>query len=355
MLLKLLRCALWNESFEGDISPKEFKQVLMLSEQQTVVGLVFNVLSDRKINIKQRVLMDCIAMSMEIERQNKLLNKEMREMAQAFDIVGLDFIVVKGQTIGCLYPKPQLRQSGDIDYFVHNDYRTAKKLTEEALGVKLPKKMVEKEVGFERNGIRYELHTSLRSFIGRKHQQVWNTLMEEEWESHHFVMIEGEKVRVLSPTVLVIYIFINLFFHFTREGVSLRQLCDWAISLHYYHNEIKQQCLNEIIENLGLKKAFCAFGAIAVDELGLHANEFPIELNDDDRKWKNKILADIFKGGNFGKLNHKEHSSWKYKLETMNISVRNSIKYFSLSPIEVGMMIPRLLRGNARIMLKKML
>lgn len=66
-----------------------------------------------------------------------------------------------------------------------------------------------------------------------------------------------------------------------------------------------------------------------------------------------RILSDIFTGGNFGKLNHKAHSSWKYKLETMNVATRNSLKYCSLAPIEAGLLIPRLLLGNLKIIVKK--
>jgi hypothetical protein len=67
---------------------------------------------------------------------------------------------------------------------------------------------------------------------------VWDSLIEKEWQEKYFVEIDGVKVRTLSPTLNAAYVFIHLFFHFIREGVSLRPFCDWAIVLHYYYSGI---------------------------------------------------------------------------------------------------------------------
>ncbi|MBR1932850.1 MAG: nucleotidyltransferase family protein [Prevotella sp.] len=353
-MFRCLRCALWGEPFNEDVTSKEFLQLMQLAEEQTVAGLVFDVLSQQRIGVGQQLLMESIGRSMAIERQNRKVNKEVEEMAIAFDSAGLDYIMVKGQTIGCLYPKPLLRQAGDIDFLVRDAYSKAKPMTEKALGVELPAKMLEMEVGFDRNGVAYELHTCLRSFVSRKHQRCWDALMEKEWQQHHFVEIAGQQVRVLSPTVLVAYVFIHLFFHFIREGVSLRQLCDWCVVLHHYRYDIDWLEHARIIDELGLTRGFKAFGVIAIEELGLPKEVFPVELKDDDRRWKEKLLADIFDGGNFGKLRHKATSSWRYKAETMSVAVRNSFRYRKLAPVEVGLMILRLLRGNAIVLMKRL-
>ena len=38
----------------------------------------------------------------------------------------------------------------------------------------------------------------------------------------------------------------------------------------------------------------------------------------------------------------------------MKVAARNSLKYCSLAPIEAGLIIPRLLLGNIKILLKKL-
>lgn len=96
--------------------------------------------------------------------------------------------------------------------------------------------------------------------------------------------------------------------------------------------------------------AFCALGTILIDCLGLPQNEFPFAL-DDDRKWEEKILQDIFRGGNFGKQNHKATSELGYKFETMCLAIRNSFRYYKLAPSEMRMMIPKKVGINLRLLL----
>lgn len=365
LLLLFLRMALWNMSSErGALSLKEFKNVMALAEVQTVFGLVFDVLKDRRIEgLKdKKTVFDAMAKVENIKRQNVHINKELTEFAERCNQQGIDFIVVKGQTIGCLYPKHELRQAGDVDFLfsvepameLDKNYDIQRsKMSMIFPEVQLPERMLEGEVEFTRNGILYELHTSLRGWAKKIHQEVWECLMDKEWKEKHFAEIDGVKVRTLSPTLNAAYIFVHLFFHFIREGVSLRQICDWAVVLHHYKNEINKKELIEILSELDMTKAYKAFGSILIDDLGLPASEFPFELSDNDRKWHDRILEDIFKGGNFGKLRHQARKKWKYKYETMRVAIRNTFRYYWLCPSEVGGMIPRLVKGNLRIMMKR--
>ena len=159
------------------------------------------------------------------------------------------------------------------------------------------------------------------------------------------------KVRTLSPTINAVYLFLHLYFHLIREGVSLRQFCDWAIMLHHYRNEIDRDALIEILLQLDMIKGYKAFGTILVDELGLPEEDFPLSLADEDRGMKGKILEDIFKGGNFGKHNHKAKSAIGFKFETFCMAVNNSIRYYSLAPSEMRMMIPKMMKINIKLLI----
>lgn len=364
MLFKLLSNALWGDTLKNQFSAVEFRDVVPLAEQQTVLGLVFDVLKDKHIEglTDKKTVFDAMAKAENIKRQNTIVNKELTEFADRCNQQEIDYIVVKGQTIGCLYPNHELRQAGDIDFMFpvepamerDKNYEIQRsKMATIFPEVKLPEKIMEGEVEFTRNGILYELHTSLRGWAKKRHQEIWDNLMEKVWQEKYFVEIDEVRVRTLSPTLNAAYVFIHLFFHFIREGVSLRQLCDWAVVLHYYNAEIDKDRLIRILLELDMFDAYCAFGTILVDELGLPKKEFPVSLDDNDREWKGKILEDIFRGGNFGKLHHQAHSSWKFKVETMCVALRNSFRYYRLCPSEVGGMIPRLLKGNLKILLAK--
>lgn len=240
--------------------------------------------------------------------------------------------------------------AGDIDFLIHQAYSGIKEVIEQQFSIMLPPKMVEREIEFEHGKVPFELHISLRDWAKKKHQLIWDVLMEKEWKEQHYMEIEGVKVKTLSPTMNAAYVFIHLFFHFIREGVSLRQLCDWAMVLHHYKDEINKDELKKILSDLDLIDACRAFGTILTDHLGLPVNEFPMPLGDNDRKWQEKLLKDIFGGGNFGKLHHKAQNSWQFKIETFQLAIRNTVRYYRLCPSEIGGMISRLVKGNLRIL-----
>lgn len=359
-LFSLLRSALWGEAFQGEVSKEEFAQVLKLAKEQTVYGLVFDVLKDVKVEgtLSKSLVFEAIGLTQQIKRQNAIISKELSSFANRSQNVELTYLVVKGQTIGCLYANPELRTSGDIDFLVPDISSHLSKVFPE---VQFPTTMKEKELGFKYNHVTYELHTRLTDFGCKKHQKIWENIIAEEWvlqkpdgrgkmEDGYFVTINGVKVRTLSPTTNAVYLFLHLYFHLIREGVSLRQFCDWAIMLHHYRNDIDKEALEDILQQLDMIRGYRAFGTILVDELGLPEEEFPLPLAEEDRGMKEKILGDIFKGGNFGKHNHKSKSALGFKLETFRMAVNNSIRYYSLAPSEMRMMIPKMLKINLKLL-----
>lgn len=350
LLFSLLRNALWQteKGVPKELAAEAADGLLRTAEAQTVTGLVAEALMDRDVRMPREKVFEAIGRVAQTQQTNGKMNGEMRDFATR--MVG-DYVVVKGQTIGCLYPKPLLRMSGDIDFLVKEDYDTVRETVGRALDVELPKVMNEREIGFDRNGVRYELHTCLRTFACKRHQRCWDALMDEEWAERHDVEIEGCRVRTLSPTMNAVYVFVHLFFHLIREGVALRQFCDWTMVLHHYRGEIDRQRLKELLEELDLLKAYRAFGTVVTDCLGLPQEEFPCVIDEKDRRWKDRILDDVFAGGNFGKLNHQARDLWRFKLETLRVALRNSFRYYSLCPSEVGGMIPRLVKLNMRLMM----
>lgn len=348
-LFYLLCNALWDGNVRVELSYKEFSDILKLAKEQTVFGLVFDVLKDIPFDgmSNKAAIYEAIGQYELVRKQNRLINKELCSFVRKCDKIGLDYLIVKGQTIGSLYPQAELRQPGDIDFLITQLSQIPQMFPD----VDIPKKLFEKEYAYSHNDITFELHTRLIDFGCKKHNVLWNSIIAEEWTQFYYVDIDGEKVRTLSPTVNATYLFLHLFFHMIREGVSLRQFCDWAVFLHNYRDAIDNKQLSDIIGELGMINAYKAFGCILVDRLGLPEADFPLTITDSDRQWKKKIVNDVFRGGNFGKKNHKAMHVIGYKLETMRLAIRNSIRYYKLAPSEMRMMIPKMIILNIRLIL----
>jgi len=343
----LLRFALWGKAdgLPESLDEQTIKQFLAEANEQTVIGLMADAINSCGVQFPPTLIPRLVGTTLKAEFANNQINKELAEFAK-LEIP--DYAVVKGQTIAALYPNPSLRKPGDID-FVVRDYSAARQVLAEKWQIQLPERLIEKELAFVHNNIDYEIHDSLVAFGSGRHQRFWDQLMRQPFVP---VQVADSQIYTLEPTRNAAYLFIHIFFHFLREGIGLRQLCDWAIYLHHFRDQINKDELSDILDHLGLSKAFRAFGAILVDYLGL--TTFPFPISSKDRRWAEKVLPDILHGGNFGRNIKKSTSSdLAAKFETFRRTLHDLCRYIGLAPTEVILLIPRRLQINISLALAR--
>ena len=343
-LLEVLRKALWGEdSFTNHIEREDVQPLIAEAKKQTVAGLVIDVLTRNNVSMDRETVMQSMLFLQQVKATNLRVNEALKCFVSLMEDAGMDYLIVKGQTIAALYPQPLLRTSGDIDFRI-KDFETSRQLLAEKWDVHLPETIKEKELAFEYQRITFELHTRLVDFYSKKHQRYWNGIVEND---SYTVTVDGVEVRTMSPTVYAVYVFLHLFFHFIREGVGLRQLCDWAVLMHHWEKEIDNERLAEILSNVGMTKAYRAFGCILTDSLGL--KNFPFDTSKKNHRTGQKILQEIFRVGNFGKYDRKGYKGMRFKIETMMRSLRNCVRYMPLSPKELSLFIPKRIWLNIRL------
>ena len=333
-LFGLLREALWGTPFNEMISPEEARRLISMADKQAVAGLVIDMLVRKNVRMEQQTVFEAYGYLEQIKLQNREMNAEVAALARLMADTKTEYVIVKGQTLAALYPDTLLRMSGDIDFLV-KDYRHAADVIKTHWGIGLPKRLAEKEVSFTHGQALYELHNYLIDFGSSRHKRHWENALAKS--NHTYIIIDGERVNVMEPTLYVAYVFIRLFFHFIHEGIGLRHLCDWAVLIHRYANETDKTRLTEVLQGVGLLKAFKAFGCILIDQLGM--TEFPYPLAKKDHRLQQRTLKDILNGGNFGRDNRNVKSvGLKYKAETMWLTITNSIRYCPLAPKEMLLM-----------------
>ena len=99
----------------------------------------------------------------------------------------------------------------------------------------------------------------------------------------------------------VILIFTHFLKHFYKGGLGLRQICDWCRLLWTYRDAIDVRRLEKWLRKVGLMSEWKAFGAFAVEYLGMPVVAMP--LYDASGCWKRKarrIRDFVLMSGNFG-------------------------------------------------------
>lgn len=344
-LFEILRSELWGTGLSfSQLSHSEFEELMALAGEQTVTGLVGDCLIKNNIKLEREDALSLFAKLKAIEKRNAHVNENLVSFVNFMERKGVDYIIVKGQVAGALYPNPDVRMSGDVDlYFVGDNYEKIKGLVEQRLGKQLSKLSDGKHVEFEVNSVVFELHEKLSRLATRKHQEYWDQMIDHAiLEGTDTVTIAGKEIKTLSATYNALYIFVHLFYHMTASGVGLRQLCDMMKSLSptLPHREgvskIDKERLEEILKELGYLKAYKAMGAFLVEYLGLPEEEFPFPLTEKDRKWVETIKKNILKRGNFGRTGRKvKNLGVLHSMETGYLNMAQTLTFYRLAPKEV--------------------
>ena len=328
------------------ISKIDWQELLSFAKKQTIIGIYWQGiqrLGDVANKPSEDDVMDWMGEYTKIVRRNTKTDDAVAWLANFMHSNDIGFFVFKGQTVASYYPTPEIRTSGDVDFYVFKkDWDRAKSLLEKE--VTITDDHSGQHLEFTKDGITFEMHYHTAVFASGSKQRYWDELIESYFnEVLDHAKINDVEVPTLPPTLNAIYLFVHIYHHFLKEGIALRQFIDWMMFFEAKHDEIVVSELTAKLERLGLLRAFKAFGAVLTVVLGMETKFFPYSLTDNDKRYVNKIMAIVLRYGNFGKYGRKEQQGgWKHSIETGLRSIRHITQFFWLSPAENLLWIPKL-------------
>lgn len=351
--LEFLRFALNDDSVVPDsVVNINWQALLRFAKEQAIVGIYARrILFDNdKLNDckwlgnrpNEDNVMDWMGAYTKIVQRNVKTDNAVAKLTKVIRDSGIAFFVLKGQVIATYYPSPEMRTSGDVDFYVFKkDWARAKSLLEKDVT------MTDDHSGqhweFTKDGIPFEMHYHTAVFASGGRQRYWDELIDSYFDDIlDHVEIDGVGVPTLPPTLNAIYLFVHIYHHFLKEGIALRQFIDWMMFFEAKHKEIVVSELTAKLERLGLLRAFKTFGSILTEVLGMETKFFPY-FTDSDKRYVNKIMSIVLRNGNFGKYGRKvQQGGWKHSMETGLRSIRHIKQFFWLSPAENLLWIPKL-------------
>ena len=296
-------------------------EVDRLAEEQSVVGLVAagiekvqEVQGFKSLSIPKEWSLQFVGRTLQIEQRNKDLNVFLAGLIDKLRMADVYAILVKGQGIAQCYEKPLWRACGDVDLLLNStNYEKAKKvLLPLAEDVECEFKTL-KHLGMNmKGGYVVELHGLLHSRLSKRVDKVIDEAQNDVFyggnvQSENFKDSRGLDVLVFLPSADndVIFVFTHILKHFYIEGIGLRQICDWCRLLWTYRETLNLGLLESRIRKAGLMSEWKAFGAFAVEYLGMPAEAMPFYSSkvQDVQKFKKKaqrIMEFVLEAGNFG-------------------------------------------------------
>lgn len=335
VFFRLLRAGLWGEGVNAiELPSANYHSLMSMAEKQTVTGIIGQTFMDNGIKLQKLDAIDVFAQTQTIRQRNKELNEAVANLAGLLNSRHIRYVVVKGQVLAHYYPHPDLRMSGDIDILVHpKDMQAMGEALKGEWGIDLPPITKKRHVEVDYCGTDLEVHIRLLDLPTRSQFRYWNELYAGCLEHVDTVQLNEVPVATLQPTLNLLFVFMHMYNHFMMLGCGLRQMMDVMLLLHGESQRIDKKLLKESLKRLNVYDAFCAFGFIMIDKLGLPQEEFPYEVEDKHRRYEKRILDEVFLRGNHGKYSRKVYrAGWGRNFETACIFGKHSLKFFWLSP-----------------------
>jgi len=319
LFMELLLSALWkrkaNSSLFEQVYADLWWDILKYAKFQKVVALVYDGIQTLPEILKpsQELLIFLAVHTEIIEKRNEKLNETLVELTRIYKEMDCSFLLLKGQGIALYYPDPLHRTPGDQDLFLYkeNDYLKAKQWVER-LGVKMEIESP-KHLGFDWQNIHVENHAKVaqlnNSVKNRSFQQYITTAVEQA----ETCKLGNIDIRVLPPEANAIFLFAHLFIHFMKNGIGIRQLCDWILFLQANRHKIEAASCIIHLKSFGLLKPARIFAKALVDKMEAPEEIFPFFI-ENEKKMSEKIMNDIWEGGDFGLyrigLSARPHGKW---------------------------------------------
>ena len=361
-----------NESLFQDV---EWEKVYQLAQEQSVLGLVLagieqyknlNVLetsgtSERArvnldVNIPKVLLLQWIGEVQVIEKQNKDMDAFIAELIEKLRKKDIYAILVKGQGIAQCYEKPLWRSSGDVDLLLSDsNYQKAKGLLLPLGKMTEPEEIAKKHFAMSIDGWAIELHGTLYSGLFSKVERELDCLQEDTFYGGQVrSWTNGQTlIFLLKAENEVFYVFTHFLQHFYKEGVGLRQICDWCRLLYTYRDSLNYELLESRIKRAGLMSEWKAFYNLASRYLGMPDLDSRFMFQDSrfDKKAA-RIMEFILKSGNMGHNRDMSHfSKYPYvirKCVSMGRRISDLINHARIFPLDSLRFFPRIMFNGVR-------
>lgn len=331
------------ECLSGVPSKAEWKAMFGMAREQALVGVFTDAVCrlPEEMRPPRKPLARICSEVMMIEDTNKRLFRKCCELTEALAADGFESCVLKGQGMALLYPKPLLRQSGDIDIWMKRAAKSASNAAEESiedslynyarakgevddacyhhLGIML--KIERNESGQvqllqgKNKNDEIEMHFRPSFMFAPRSNAKMQRWFEEQWTTmaSHSVNVPreycsaagGEEHSPLvfhcpTPQFNAVYALIHIYRHLFDEGIGLRQLLDYYYVIMAFNRSATESQKAETtttLRHLSLFHFTQSVMYVLHTVFGLPSDEMLVPM---DKRCGSFLLDEIMQAGNFG-------------------------------------------------------
>ena len=270
----------------------------------------------------QMWLLDNIGQLTQYEMMNHQQKKVIAKLSEIWAAEGIRMMVFKGQANAYLYPKPEHRAVGDIDYWLFGDAEKGDEIAK-AHGANVSFDWYRhSKIAYK--GETIENHRVMSHTRGSEKKQKMEEELRAMLNPTDLMMIDGcGKALMPSPLFNACFLTYHGLYHFTSEGLRMKQILDWAVFLKKEQNKVDWKQFNDFCTRYKLDKFAAVMNFIASEYLGVQLNSSDIKV---DGTFAKKIMQSTLYDDDY--LFNSGKSDWTVRwLLIKNMLTRDKWKY----------------------------
>ena len=293
----------------GSLKEVDWKELYRIAKKQTLLGVLFYGIRrlPKELAPEQKLLMQWMAMTEMIRKQNIKLFQNSVKVCQNFENEGFANCIVKGQGNALLYPDSYMRTPGDIYIYLAGGRKRVMEYVNKVCPnqvmryhhVDFPVMKTAIEVHFTPSYMFFPIHNS--------RMQKWFKEVMDLQCSNVVTLPDGYgEITVPTTPFNVVYVLSHLYRHVFTEGIGLRQLLDYYFVVMMWHTDLTNltdsdsadlAALQWELKRLGLWKFAGAVMYVLHEVFGLEEDMMIVPMNEKEGMF---LLDEIMRGGNFG-------------------------------------------------------
>lgn len=275
---------------------EDWKEFLKLAQAHGVASLVterFQNMPPEMLPPKS-ILMPLVGHLLRQEKRYRWQLQTVNAFAKVLKEKGVSMMVLKGISFSSYYHKPELRECGDCDIFLGENFELGNQVICDVGGTY--DRGTYKHSHLLLNGLLIENHRYITDFHGTKKGVSLEQMLQK------YAKLPGEIIQgteLIRPNALfnALHLLRHAQGNLMLGGMTLRMIYDWAVFLREEQNNIDCHQLYESLEKCYLRKFADVLTGICVKFFGLKLTNEKITVSSDYGLIK-RVLLDTFREGN---------------------------------------------------------
>lgn len=282
-----------------DFSNVNFQNLFNISDKNAVNMIIFDRIKNLRSLIDDELYMKWLYFaSRKLAIREEVLSTQ-KVLTSLLDSEGIKYFVFKGFCAACYYKRPELRETGDIDFYVDSaDFEKTDKILK-SNGFKLYNTSDDKHWSYTYGKTVLEMHYGFWDMPDNDCGNFATEYLKNSVNNRELYCIEDYSFFGPSATAHALILILHIVNHLKRGGIGLRHLYDFISFFASESFKNNKDDILTVLKKAGLFEFTAVISKISNDYFYNDDFDFYKKV---DKNLSDNLLVDIVKSGNFGGL-----------------------------------------------------